>query len=273
MWPEGREGGKLDQEGMRYAGLIADELANPPADWLVMSRRYTTQSIDTSALEPDNANGWFDAETQTLHLVVPTQSPQEVADEMPRMLAKRNPPVKQLILHPCYTVGYGSKDHYNFPYYGAVAAMYGDGHPVRLANDRFEQFQTALKRHAFDMNYRIAVNRQTGVMQSFLGDMTADGGGRSNFTPSVVMVGATAAQSIYYFPKSDLSSVGLASRAIDAGSARGYGTLQSMAATEMMVDELAAELKIDPIEFRLRNVLKSGMKILRGDPGRCDPCR
>jgi CO/xanthine dehydrogenase Mo-binding subunit len=142
--------------------------------------------------------------------------------------------------------------------------MYGDGHPVRLANDRFEQFQTALKRHAFDMNYRIAVNRQTGVMQSFLGDMTADGGGRSNFTPSVVMVGATAAQSIYYFPKSDLSSVGLASRAIDAGSARGYGTLQSMAATEMMVDELAAELKIDPIEFRLRNVLKSGMKNTQG---------
>lgn len=264
VWPEGREGGKLDQEGMRYAGQIADEMANPPADWLVMSRRYTTQSIDTSALEPDNANGWFDAETQTLHLVVPTQSPQEVADEMPRMLAKRNPPVKQLILHPCYTVGYGSKDHYNFPYYGAVAAMYGGGHPVRLANDRFEQFQTALKRHAFDMNYRIAVNRQTGVMQSFLGDMTADGGGRSNFTPSVVMVGATAAQSIYYFPKSDLSSVGLASRAIDAGSARGYGTLQSMAATEMMVDELAAELKIDPIEFRLRNVLKSGMKNTQG---------
>ncbi|WP_268612240.1 molybdopterin cofactor-binding domain-containing protein, partial [Escherichia coli] len=126
------------------------------------------------------------------------------------------------------------------------------------------QFQTALKRHAFDMNYRIAVNKQTGVMQSFLGDMTADGGGRSNFTPSVVMVGATAAQSIYYFPKSDLSSVGLASRAIDAGSARGYGTLQSMAATEMMVDELAAELKIDPIEFRLRNVLKSGMKNTQG---------
>lgn len=264
VWPEGREGGKLDQEGMRYAGMIADEMANPPADWLVMSRRYTTQSIDTSALEPDNANGWFDAQTQTLHLVVPTQSPQEVADEMPRMLAKSNPPVKQLILHPCYTVGYGSKDHYNFPYYGAVAAIYGDGHPVRLANDRFEQFQTALKRHAFDMNYRIAVNKQTGVMQSFLGDMTADGGGRSNFTPSVVMVGATAAQSIYYFPKSDLSSVGLASRAIDAGSARGYGTLQSMAATEMMVDELAAELKIDPIEFRLRNVLKSGMKNTQG---------
>lgn len=264
VWPEGREGGKLDQQGMFFAGEMADELKSPPEDWLVMSRRYTTQSVDTSALEPDNANGWYDAATQTLHMVVPTQSPQEVADEMPRMMAKGHRTVKTLILHPCYTVGYGSKDHYNFPYYGAVAAMYGDGTPVRLANDRFEQFQSSLKRHAFDMNYDIAVNRQTGMLQSFHAAMTADGGGRSNFTPSVVMVGATAAQSIYYFPKSDLSAVGLASRALDAGSARGYGTLQSMAATEMMMDEMAAELKLDPIAFRLRNVLKSGMKNTQG---------
>ncbi len=264
VWPEGREGGKLDQQGMFYAGEMADELKSPPPEWMVMSRRYTTQSVDTSALEPDNANGWYDATTQTLHMVVPTQSPQEVAQEMPVMMAKGHRTVKTLILHPCYTVGYGSKDHYNFPYYGAVAAMYGEGTPVRLANDRFEQFQSSLKRHAFDMNYDIAVNRDTGMLQSFHAAMTADGGGRSNFTPSVVMVGATAAQSIYYFPKSDLSAVGLASRALDAGSARGYGTLQSMAATEMMMDEMAAELKLDPIAFRLRNVLKSGMKNTQG---------
>lgn len=264
VWPQGRSGGKLDEEGMHYAGLIAAELDAPPDDWLVLSRHYTTQSTDTSALEPDNANGWFEKETGTLHLVVPTQSPQELATTLPQMLAKRHQPVKRLILHPCYTVGYGSKDHYNFPCYGAVAALYGDGHPVRLANDRFEQFQSALKRHAFDIHYTIAVDKKTGLFRSFRADMTANGGGRCNFTPSVVMVGTTAAQSIYYFPKSDLSAVGLASRAVDAGSARGYGTLQTMAATEMMVDELAAALQIDPIEFRLRNVLKSGMKNTQG---------
>lgn len=264
VWPLGKEGGRLDEEGMSYANAIAQELESPPASWLVLSRRYTTQSIDTAALEPDNANGWYDEATQTLHLVVPTQSPQEIASELPKMLSKRQEPVKRLILHPCYTVGYGSKDHHNFPYYGAVAALYGDGRPVRLANDRYEQFQSSLKRHAFDINYQIAVDRQSGVLQSFRGDMIANGGGRSNFTPSVAMVGATAAQSIYYLPKSDLSSIGIASRAIDAGSARGYGTLQSMAATEMMIDELAAELELDAIEFRLRNVLKSGMKNTQG---------
>ncbi len=208
VWPEGREGGKLDEQGMFYAGEMADELNSPPQDWLVMSRKFTTQSVDTSALEPDNANGWYDAATQTLHMVVPTQSPQEVADEMPRMMAKSHRTVKTLIMHPCYTVGYGSKDHYNFPYYGAVAAMYGDGLPVRLANDRFEQFQSSLKRHAFDMNYDIAVNRETGMLQSFHAAMTATAAGAATLRRRWSMVGATAAQSIYYFPKSDLSAVG-----------------------------------------------------------------
>ena len=65
---------------MYHAEAIADELAHPPADWLVMTRDYLTQSGDTAALEPDNANGWYDVARQELHLVVPTQSPQEVAE-------------------------------------------------------------------------------------------------------------------------------------------------------------------------------------------------
>ncbi|MFX5521762.1 molybdopterin cofactor-binding domain-containing protein, partial [Acinetobacter baumannii] len=87
---------------------------------------------------------------------VPTQSPIEVGESTAEMLAKAKGafPVKQVIVHPCYTVGYGSKDHYNFPFYGLVTALYADGKPVRLANDRYEQFQTSIKRHAFEMHYR-----------------------------------------------------------------------------------------------------------------------
>jgi CO/xanthine dehydrogenase Mo-binding subunit len=264
VWPDGKEHGKLDEQGMFHASAIARELEQPDAGWLVFDREYETQSVDTAALEPDNANCWYDASTQTLHLVVPTQSPLEVVENAAGMAAKCRFPVKQMFVHPCYTVGYGSKDHCNMPFYGLVAALYGDGRPVRLANDRFEQFQTSLKRHAFKMRYRIAVERETGLLKAFKGDFEANGGGRCNFSPSVAMVGATAAQSIYYFPKNDFTSVAIASRAIDAGSARGYGTLQSMAATEMAIDEIAAQLRIDPIELRLRNVLRSGMKNTQG---------
>ena len=264
VWPDGVEHGSLGEQGIFFADGIAKELAHPPEDWLVMERDYSTQSIDTAALEPDNANCWYDADSHALHTIVPTQGPAEVAQSVAEMVAKCRLPVKSVFLHPCYTVGYGSKDHYNMPFYGLVAAMYGDGRPVRLANDRYEQFQSALKRHAFNMKYRIAVDRKTGLLQSFKGDLEANGGGRMNFSPSVAMVGATAAQSIYYFPKSDLTATAIASRAVDAGSARGYGTLQSMAATEMMIDEIADQLKLDPIDFRLTNALRSGMKNTQG---------
>ncbi len=264
LWPQANAKGGLDAQGAAFAASIGAELDAPAKDTLVLERDYYSQSIDTAALEPDNGNAWYDSATATLHVVSATQSPQEVAEAGATMLAATRLGVKNLVLHPCYTVGYGSKDHNPYPFYVLMAGLYGDGHPVRLANDRYEQFQASLKRHSFRMHYRMSVDRNTGKLQAFQADMVGDGGGRQNFSPSVCLVAATAAQSIYYFPRSDLASTVISSRALDAGSARGYGTLQSMGATEMMVDEIAAELKLDPIELRQRNVFTSGMKNTQG---------
>jgi CO/xanthine dehydrogenase Mo-binding subunit len=264
VWPTPARDGDVGAQGMYHAKSIDDELAGPPADWLVLTRDYATQSGDTAALEPDNANGWYDAGKQELHLVVPTQSPQEVAEGAATMLQRSRVGLKRLFLHPCFTVGYGSKDHCPMPYYGLVAAVYGDGRPVRLANDRFEQFQSGLKRHQFSMHYTVAVERRTGLLQSFQAEIVANGGGRANCSVALTMVGATSAESVYYFPKSDVAATAIASRAIDCGSARGYGALETMTATELMMDELAGELGLDAIEFRLRNVLKTGMRNAQG---------
>jgi CO/xanthine dehydrogenase Mo-binding subunit len=264
VWPKAARDGDIGAQGIYYANSIADELAHPPAEWLVLTHDYATQSGDTAALEPDNANGWYDADKQELHLVVPTQSPQEVAEGAAAMLARSRIGLKRLFLHPCFTVGYGSKDHCPMPYYGVLAALYGGGRPVRLANDRFEQFQAGLKRHQFGVRYTMAVERKTGLLQSFQANILANGGGRANCSVALTMVGATSAQSLYYFPKSDVAATAIASRALDCGSARGYGALETMTATELLVDEIAGELGIDPIEFRLRNVLKTGMRNAQG---------
>ena len=144
--------------------------------------------------------------------------------------------------------------------------MYGDGHPVRLANDRYEQFQTSLKRHAFKMNYahrRRYEDRPDAIVQGRFRRRTA--AGAAIFRHRWRWSARPLRSRIYYFPKSDLTRGRRSRRGpIDAGSARGYGTLQSMAATEMMVDEIAARLNRDPIEFRLANALRSGMKNTQG---------
>src|SRR4029077_15755819 len=43
-----------------------------------------------------------------------------------------------------------------------------------------------------------------------------------------------------------------------------YGGLEPLTATELMMDEIAGEVGLDAIEFRLRNVLKTGMRNAQG---------
>ncbi|CAI8965704.1 xanthine dehydrogenase family protein molybdopterin-binding subunit [Pseudomonas sp. IT-P176] len=256
--------GNLTERGLFYAERMQQQLQTPPDGWMVFDERYKTPSIEPAALEPDNGNGWYDPATKTLHFVVATQCPLEAASETAKMIAPSRFGLAALNMHPGYTVGYGSKDHNIFVYYAALAALYGNGVPVRLANDRYEQFQSGIKRHPFDIRYQLAVDKQDHSFKIFRADMTVDGGGRINYSPSVAAVGATAAQSIYYMPQNDLQVTAYHSRGVEAGSMRGYGTLQSMAATEMMVDEIADRLGIDAIDLRKKNVLLSGMKNTQG---------
>jgi len=263
QWPAPGEGDAMAR-GMAAAAEIEREIANAGDDVLVLRRSYSTQSADASAMEADNGNVWYERGTGVLHALIATQSPHEVAEMAAHMLAKSKFSLGSIDLRIGYTVGYGTKDHALFPFFCVLAGLYGEGRPVRLANDRYEQFQTALKRHAFQMEKVMVIDRKTGKFRAMTGRYQNDGGGRENFSVSVGTVGATAAQSIYYLPKSDFSAAIMSSRAVDAGSMRGYGTLQTMAATEMMVDEAAEALGLDPMEFRRRNALKSGMKNSQG---------
>src|SRR4029077_21091079 len=86
-----------------------------------------------------------------------------------------------------------------------------------------------------------------------------------NFSHHVAAVGANAALGIYYAPKVDITTASLPSRAVSAGSMRGYGTLQAMTALEVLVDEMCTALPLDPIEFRRRNALRQGDRTLAGN--------
>jgi CO/xanthine dehydrogenase Mo-binding subunit len=160
---------------------------------------------------------------------------------------------------------FGGRDHTPFPLYVALAAIFFPDRPVRLANNRYEQFQSGIKRHGFSLQTRMGVERATGKIFAFAADHKLHAGGLRNFSPSVASVGANAALGIYYSPKADITTVSLPSRAVTAGSMRGYGTLQTMTALEVLTDEMCTALPLDPIEFRRRNALKTGERTLAGN--------
>lgn len=253
--------------GLAVATEIAEEMARAETDEasLVLKRDYFIPFYDASAMETDNGNVWYDAGTRTLHLTFATQSPHRDALVIAGMMAGTGFAVDNVDAHFGDTVGYGTKDTAVFPLYCVLAGLYGEGRPVRLANDRFEQFQSGLKAHAFTMKNALVVDRASARFKAMTADFTCHAGGRSNVTPNVARGSMRGVQSAYYLPKSDISVVALASRAVEAGSTRGYGCLQGICATEMLVDEAADLSGLDPIEFRQRNAFRIGQRGPQGD--------
>jgi CO/xanthine dehydrogenase Mo-binding subunit len=248
---------------------IRAELAAKNPAWLVLDRTFETQSVDPMFLEPESGLGWYNNKDKKLELVLGVQSPYEAAEAIAFLLGEAHPPFKPSRINTQFTYvggGFGGRDHTPFVLYVALAAMFFPGRPVRLAHDRYQQFQGGIKRHAIKMRSRIGIDRSTGKIQAFAADHVLDGGGLANFSSGVAAVAATAAIGIYDIPKVDITTVALHSRGVTAGSMRGYGTLQTMTALEVLIDEAAAALPLNPIEFRRRNALPQNGRTMTGNP-------
>lgn len=263
VWPKPiKNSADIGQLGMYYNQQLRKDISNNKDDWFVLEKTYRTQSVEPMMFEPEAFNGWFDKANQSLHVVITQQSPQDYYQKAGEMLAKSplSKNIKSLIVHSPYIGGgFGAKDHSVFPYYGLVASIFSNM-PVRVANDRFEQFQAGLKRHPFIMENKLAFDKKTYKIKGLVSSMVVDGGGRVNFSPSVTMVGVSALQSIYYLLRNAIEATCYPSDMPPAGSMRGYGTLQSMPSMEMMMNEAADKMNIDPFVLRSINAFTSGQK-------------
>jgi CO/xanthine dehydrogenase Mo-binding subunit len=255
-------------EAAGHGENIRAELAADNPARLVLDRQFETQSADPMFLEPESGLAWYDPGRKSLELVVGVQSPYDAAESVAFLLGEADAAHKPARINTHFAYmggGFGGRDHTPFPLYVALAAMFFPGRPVRLANNRYEQFQSGIKRHGFSINTRMGVDRDTGKIFAFAADHVLHAGGLMNFSHHVATVGAVAALGIYYAPKVDITTVSLPSRAVTAGSMRGYGTLQAMTALEVLVDEMCTALPLDPIEFRRRNALKTGERTVTGN--------
>jgi CO/xanthine dehydrogenase Mo-binding subunit len=252
-----------------YGEQIRTELAASDASLLVLDREFETQSVDPMFLEPECGLAWYDGRRKSLELVLGVQSPYEAAESIAFLLGDARAPFKPASINAQFAYvggGFGGRDHTPFPLYVALAGMFFPDRPIRLAHDRYQQFQAGIKRHRFKMQTRIGIERASGKIRAFAADHVLDGGGLANYSASVATVGATAAIGIYDVPKVDVTTVAYHSRGVTAGSMRGFGTLQTMTALEVLIDEAASALPLDAIELRRRNALRASGRTMTGNP-------
>ncbi|MDH6229757.1 CO/xanthine dehydrogenase Mo-binding subunit [Mesorhizobium soli] len=262
------EGGQY-KKGATYGEEIRAFITAKDPGTLVLDRSFRTQSVDPMFLEPECGLAWYDPKAKALQLVIGVQSPLGASEALGHLLGEAAPALRPERIETHFAHlggGFGGRDHTPFPLYVALAAMFLPGRPIRLAHDRFQQFQGGIKRHAFEMRSQVAFDRATGRMRAFAADHILDGGGLANYSASVAAVSATSAIGIYDIPKVDVTTLAEHSRGVTAGSMRGYGVLQTTAALETLVDEAAEAIGLDPITLRRRNLLKAGGLTMTGNP-------
>ncbi len=249
-------------------GRIDNALQAPSSHVLQLGGSYSTQVLDPMFMEPEAGLAWLDvAGGGTLNLVLGTQATNgDSLDSLDLFKACPSIQVSTVVLNSCYPGGgFGGRDVSPFPPLLAVTAALADG-PVRIAQDRYEQFQGGLKQLASNITQRIAVDSKTGKFIAFGSQQVLPSGGQNNYSQFVAMLAAYCGLSGYDIKQAYVDAIAQPSSGVVAGSMRGFGGPQASFAVETLVDEVAVALKRDPIELRQINALREGDRTITGAP-------
>lgn len=247
---------------------IDTALQAPRPGVLQLGGSYSTQVLDPMFMEPEAGLAWLSpADGGTLHLVLGTQATNGDAGDSLALFGTGCPiAVKTVVLNACYPGGgFGGRDVSTFPPLLAVTAALTDG-PVRIAQDRYEQFQGGLKQLASRITHRIAVDEKTGHFLAFASQQVLPAGGQNNYSQFVAMLAAYCGLSGYNIRQAYVDAIAQPSTGVVAGSMRGFGGPQASFAVETLVDEVAVALKRDPIALRELNALREGDRTITGAP-------
>jgi CO/xanthine dehydrogenase Mo-binding subunit len=129
--------------------------------------------------------------------------------------------------------------------------------PVKLVYTRSETFAATPKRHPFFMKVKVGAKKD-GTLMALDFDVTADGGAYKSFSNSVTQRGLIHSQGPYRFPNAHVYGKAVYTNTVFKGAMRGFGVPQVAFAIESILDELASELKLDPLALRMKNGFVKG---------------
>lgn len=154
--------------------------------------------------------------------------------------------------------GFGGKE--DFPSVPAghaaiVAKIFN--RPAKLIYKRDEDITVSSKRHPGKIQMKVGTD-ENGKIQAAIINYYVDAGAYSTLTPIVLWRGTVHALGPYTCENIHIQSYGVATNKVPCGAYRGFGSPQTVFAAETMIDEIAAELNIDPLKIRQLNGFKLG---------------
>jgi aerobic carbon-monoxide dehydrogenase large subunit len=236
----------LDSAAAGTGGDVATAAAEAE---LTIRRRYVQQRLVPASMEPRSVvvdpgqDGWtIWSATQVPHLL--------------RFLLAATtgtPEHKIQVIAPDVGGGFGGKLAVTPEEWISFAAANLVGRPVKYTESRSEAMVSG--HHGRDMIQDIALfARRDGTVTGLDVRLTANMGAYLGLvTPGVPLLGAFMYGGIYKFPAYRFECTGVFTTTAKTDAYRGAGRPEATYAIERVMDELAAELDLDPLEVRRRN--------------------
>ncbi|MEH7613682.1 xanthine dehydrogenase subunit D [Gottfriedia acidiceleris] len=150
---------------------------------------------------------------------------------------------------------FGGKDELNIQPYGALLALKTKC-PIKIHQSRSESVKSGIKRHPMKITMKTGVN-ENGEIVAHKVKIIADTGAYATLGPAVLEFAIGHASGPYIIPNIDIKGYSVFTNNGVAGEFRGFGGNQITFALEGQIDRIAEKLKMDPIEFRFKNLRKT----------------
>lgn len=267
VWPDGVPG-ESSEAGAHGAGGNGDEekeeagnvsgrnrfergdvAAGFAAADVIVERTFTTSAVHQNYLEPHATVVQPDPAGPGVTVWTSTQGPFYVRETVAALLEV--PEAEVRVVATPVGGGFGGKFTLYEPFLALVARLLQ--RPVRLVLSRMEELQAATPAPAARLQVKLGC-RQDGTFTALAADLTFEAG----CYPSFHSIAALLLSSFYPVPNLDVHYTEVLTFKPSVGAYRAPGAPQATFALESVVDEVAQQLGMDPLELRLKNAAQQG---------------
>src|SRR6201996_4184904 len=214
----------------------------------VFEHEFRTQKCLHVPLEPFASIA--DAKDSSITIYTGAQGPSFVRSEIARLLGW--PENRVRIKVPYLGGGYGGKLYIKLEALVTACSLIAR-RPVKVALPMEEVFYT-ITRHPMTFRIKSGVDRE-GRITARRCEVFWNGGAYADIGPRVTQKSGFTASGPYDIEHVSIDSYALYTNQPPSGALRGFGVPQLVWAYESHTDMIARELKVDPLEFRRRNLM------------------
>ncbi|MFQ5692214.1 MAG: xanthine dehydrogenase family protein molybdopterin-binding subunit, partial [Nitrospinota bacterium] len=223
----------------------------------VVEETFRTHSQTHVYLETEAALSYRDEEGR-LTVVATGQFPQFDRLQIAEALGLAEEAVR--VVNPPNGGAFGGKEELTVQIYPALVTHL-TGRPAKVVLDREESIVAGTKRHPMRFRYKAGLTAE-GRLTALSVDIENETGPYLSYGHIITNVAVTHACGAYRVPHARLDAATVFTHGPFGGAFRSFGSSQPAFAVEVFADILAERAGLDPIEFRLRNCVRQGGKMV-----------